>query len=83
MNRKPGKASGLGYSFNIQDGADTSNMKEKKEYIRSMKNITRRVLILNVEGLFVHGIFKIISGLQGWVGDGNGGVHAIDGQINI
>ena len=50
MNQKPGKASGLGYSFNIQDGADISNMKEKKEYIRSMKNITRRVLILNVEG---------------------------------
>ena len=49
MSRKPDKASGLEYSFNIQDGADTSNMKEKK-YIRSMKNITRRVLILNVEG---------------------------------
>ncbi len=49
MRQKPGKASDLGHSFNIQDGADTSNMKEKK-YIRSMKNITRRVLILNVEG---------------------------------
>lgn len=49
MRQKPGKASNLGHSFNIQDGADTSNMKEKK-YIRSMKNITRRVLILNVEG---------------------------------
>jgi hypothetical protein len=30
MSRKPDKASGLEYSFNIQDGADTSNMKEKK-----------------------------------------------------
>lgn len=50
MRQKLGKASDLGHSFNIQDGADTSNMKEKKEYIRSMKNITRRVLILNVEG---------------------------------
>lgn len=30
MNQKPGKASGLGYSFNIQDGADTSNIKGKK-----------------------------------------------------
>jgi hypothetical protein len=30
MSQKPGKESGLGYSFNIQDGADTSNMKEKK-----------------------------------------------------
>ena len=58
-------------------------MKEKKEYIRSMKNITRRDLILNVEGLFVHSVFKIISGFQGWVGDGNGGVHPVDGQINI
>lgn len=83
MRQKPGKASDLGHSFNIQDGADTSNMKEKKEYIRSMKNITRRVLILNVEGLFVHSVFKIISGFQGWVGDGNGSVHPVDGQINI
>lgn len=82
MRQKPGKASDLGHSFNIQDGADTSNMKEKK-YIRSMKNITRRDLILNVEGLFVHSVFKIISGFQGWVGDGNGGVHPVDGQINI
>lgn len=48
-----------------------------------MKNITRRDLILNVEGLFVHSVFKIISGFQGWVGDGNGGVHSVDGQINI
>jgi len=32
MSQKPGKESGLGYSFNIQDGADTSNMKEKKVY---------------------------------------------------
>jgi hypothetical protein len=30
MRQKPGKASDLGHSFNIQDGADTSNMKEKK-----------------------------------------------------
>ena len=83
MRQKPGKASDLGHSFNIQDGADTSNMKEEKKYIRSMKNITRRDLILNVEGLFVHSVFKIISGFQGWVGDGNGGVHPVDGQINI
>ena len=48
-----------------------------------MKNITRRDLILNVEGLFVHSVFKIISGFHGWVGDGNGGVHPVDGQINI
>lgn len=48
-----------------------------------MKNITRRDLILNVEGLFVHSVFKIISGFQGWVGDGNGSVHPVDGQINI
>ena len=48
-----------------------------------MKNITRRVLILNVEGLFVHSVFKIISGFQGWIGDGNGGAHPVDGQINI
>lgn len=32
MNQKPGKASGLGYSFNIQDGADISNIKGKKVY---------------------------------------------------
>lgn len=32
MRQKPGKVSDLGHSFNIQDGADTSNMKEKKVY---------------------------------------------------
>ena len=69
--------------FNIQDETYFSNISRKKEYIRSMKNITRRDLILNVEGLFVHSVFKIISGFQGWVGDGNGGVHPVDGQINI
>lgn len=69
-------------SFNIQDETYFSNISRKK-YIRSMKNITRMDLILNVEGLFVHSVFKIISGLQGWVGDGNGGVHPVDGQINI
>ena len=55
----------------------------RKKVLRSMKNITRRDLILNVEGLFVHSVFKIISGFQGWVGDGNGSVHSVDGQINI
>lgn len=60
MNQKPGKESGLGYSFNIQDGADTSNMKEKK-YIRSMKNITRRVLILNVEGFKAGSVIQAAS----------------------
>lgn len=68
--------------FNIQDETYFSNISRKK-VLRSMKNITRRDLILNVEGLFVHSVFKIISGFQGWVGDGNGGVHPVDGQINI
>ena len=49
MNQKPGKASGLGYSFNIQDGADTSNVKGKKRVYKKYENITRRDLILNVE----------------------------------
>lgn len=61
MSQKPGKESGLGYSFNIQDGADTLNMKEKKEYIRSMKNITRRVLILNVEGFKAGSVIQAAS----------------------
>lgn len=60
MNQKPGKTSGLGYSFNIQDGADISNIKEKK-YIRSMKNITRRVLILNVEGFKADPVIRAVS----------------------
>lgn len=64
--------------FNIQDETYFSNISRKK-VLRSMKNITRRDLILNVEGLFVHSVFKIISGFQGWVGDGNGGVHPVDG----
>lgn len=68
--------------FNIQDETYFSNISRKK-VLRSMKNITRRDLILNVEGLFVHSVFKIISGFHGWVGDGNGGVHPVDGQINI
>lgn len=68
--------------FNIQDETYFSNISRKK-VLRSMKNITRRDLILNVEGLFVHSVFKIISGFQGWVVDGNGGVHSVDGQINI
>ena len=68
--------------FNIQDETYFSNISRKK-VLRSMKNITRRDLILNVEELFVHSVFKIISGFQGWVGDGNGGVHSVDGQINI
>ena len=68
--------------FNIQDETYLSNISRKK-VLRSMKTITRRDLILNVEGLFVHSVFKIISGFQGWVGDGNGGVHPVDGQINI
>lgn len=68
--------------FNIQDETYFSNISRKK-VLRSMKNITRRDLILNVEGLFVHSVFKIISGFQGWVGDGNGSVHPVDGQINI
>ena len=64
--------------FNIQDETYFSNISRKK-VLRSMKNITRRDLILNVEGLFVHSVFKIISDFQGWVGDGNGGVHPVDG----
>ena len=32
MSQKLGEANVLGYSFNIQDGADISNMKEKRVY---------------------------------------------------
>lgn len=42
MNQKPDKASGLGYSFNIQDGADISNMKEKKRVYKKYEKYNQK-----------------------------------------
>lgn len=42
MRQKPGKASDLEHSFNIQDGADTSNMKEKKRVYKKYEKYNQK-----------------------------------------